>query len=51
MLVTHDPFEALAVAQRAVALRAGRIVAEGAVRAVLDTAGLAVEPLLARDVR
>jgi tungstate transport system ATP-binding protein len=51
VLVTHDPFEALAVAQRAVALRAGRIVAEGAVRAVLDTAGLAVEPLLARDVR
>lgn len=50
VLVTHDPMEALAVARRAVALREGRIVAEGAVRAVLETAGLAVDPLLTPEV-
>jgi tungstate transport system ATP-binding protein len=41
ILVTHDPAEALALATRAVALQAGRVVAEGAVEAVLAAVGLA----------
>ncbi|HLI27330.1 MAG TPA: ATP-binding cassette domain-containing protein [Chloroflexota bacterium] len=51
VLVTHDPYEALAVARRAVALREGRIVAEGPVRAVLGAAGLELGPLLAPEVK
>jgi tungstate transport system ATP-binding protein len=41
VLVTHDPTEAQALATRALALRAGRPIAEGPVPAVLAAAGLA----------
>ncbi len=40
VLVTHDPAEGLALASRAVALRDGRVAAEGAVAPVLAAAGL-----------
>jgi tungstate transport system ATP-binding protein len=40
VLVTHDPVEAQALATRAVALQAGRLVAAGAVDTVLAAAGL-----------
>jgi tungstate transport system ATP-binding protein len=41
VLVTHDPTEAQALASRALALQAGRVVAAGAVADVLAAAGLA----------
>jgi tungstate transport system ATP-binding protein len=44
VLVTHDPLEAQSLASRAVALAAGRVVAEGAVDVVLAAAGLALPP-------
>jgi len=40
VLVTHDPTEARALATRAIALHAGRVVAEGSLEAVLPAAGL-----------
>jgi tungstate transport system ATP-binding protein len=41
VLVTHDPTEAQALATRALALRAGRPIAEGPLPTVLPAAGLA----------